>query len=425
MTAVAEPRQGGGPGGPADLPPAPVPPRATSTPVALWRVGVLCAVVALLAGILVAVAAFDRAARLDDAAAKTRQLVTLTDARSQVAAADAAATAAFLKGGIEDAEGRNAYLTALDGASVSVNQAAASGIGDTDALAAVAEAIGSYRGTVEYARALNRQGLPIGAAYLRDAGTTLADDVVATLDAEIAAVSGSIRTNASPLTVAVTVVVLLAFVAGVALTFVVLSQRTRRYVNPGVALGAGIVAVVVVAWLVVTVAVTSSVNDAVRGPLRDTVQLAQVRTLAFDARSAENLNLIARGSDPSYAARRDADLDDARRRLVVVGSEGSTVQRALADFEAQLVAADTADAEGNYEEAVRIATQADDGVGPAFADFDRVSATVVADRADAAVDGLTSGRPALIWVGVASLLAGVGGAALAWWGVSQRRREYQ
>ncbi len=266
MTAVAQPRQGTGSGGPADLPPAPVPPRATPTPVALWRVGALCAVVALLAGILVAVTAFDRAARLDDAAAKTRQLVTLTDARSQVAAADAAATAAFLKGGIEDAAGRNAYVTALDEASVSVNQAAASGIGDTDALAAVAEAIGSYRGTVEYARALNRQGLPIGAAYLRDAGTTLADDVVATLDAEIAAVSGSIRTNPSPLTVAVTVVVLLAFVAGVALTFVVLSQRTRRYVNPGVALGAGVVAVVVVAWLVMTVAVTSSVNDAVARP---------------------------------------------------------------------------------------------------------------------------------------------------------------
>ncbi len=101
------------------------------------------------------------------------------------------------------------------------------------------------------------------------------------------------------------------------------------------------------------------------------------------------------------------------------------MQRALADFEAQLVAADSADADGNWEEAVRIATQADDGVGPAFEDFDRVSATVVAARADAAVDGLTSGRPALIWVGVASLLAGVGGAALAWWGVGQRRREYQ
>ena len=69
---------------------------ARPTPVTLRRLGVACVVTAILAGILLGVVSYQRASRLQDAADKTRQLVVLTDARSQVAAAEAAATGAFL-----------------------------------------------------------------------------------------------------------------------------------------------------------------------------------------------------------------------------------------------------------------------------------------------------------------------------------------
>ncbi|HEY6532524.1 MAG TPA: hypothetical protein VIY72_09480 [Acidimicrobiales bacterium] len=426
MTSIASPpQQAPPPASASDLPDAPVPASTRPTPVTLRRLAVACVVTAILAGIFISVASFQRASRLNDAAAKTQQLVVLTDARSQMAAAHAAATRAFLVGGVEDAEGRDAYLAAVDAATSDLNAAAASGIGDTAAIASIAEGVGAYRGTIEYARALNRQNLPLGSAYLRSAGDGLATEVVEPLDAEIASVRGSIQTNAPPVTVALATIAVLAFAACFVWSSVLLLRHTRRYLNVGVVLGGGLVVVVLLAFLVATVGITSTVNDAVDGPLRDTTQIAQARADVFDARSSMNLALIARGSGATFLARVDDDLADARTRLgSVVGTDGNRLDTALEDFSEQLQVVRDADSGGDYAEAVRLATVRDEGVGPAFDAFDQVSAQVLAARAAEADDALTSGRPWLLVLTVAAVLAGVLGAAAAWSGIGQRRKEY-
>ena len=63
-------------------------------------------------------------------------------------------------------------------------------------------------------------------------------------------------------------------------------------------------------------------------------------------------------------------------------------------------------------------------MGPAFDHFDQVSAGILSTKASDAVDGLTSGRPWLILVGILALLAGAGGAVAAWLGIAVRRKEY-
>jgi hypothetical protein len=346
-----------------------------------------------------------------------------------VAAADAAATAAFLVGGIEDAQGRDAYLVALEAATTDLNAAAASGIGDTDAIAGISEGVGAYRGTVEYARALNRQNLPLGSAYLRSAGAALATDVVEPLDAEIASVRGSIQTNAPYATVALMVIAVLAFLACFAYASVVLSRHTRRVLNTGVVGGGILVLAALVVYLVATVGITATVNDAVDGPLRDTTQIAQARADVFDARSAQNLALIARGSGQAYLTRVDQDLADARARISTVsdtGDRSGDLTRSLGAFADQLQSARDTDAGGDYAAAVSIATSRDrvDGVVASFVAFDEVSSKILAAQADAADSQLTQGRPWLLALTVGAVGAGLLGAAAAWSGVGRRRKEY-
>jgi hypothetical protein len=416
------------PGAAGSLVPPDAPGRTgtNATPVVLRRVALACVVTAVIAGILLAVVSYQRAARLEDAADKARQLVVLTDARSQVAAADAAATRAFLVGGIEDAEGRTAYLDALDAAAADLNAAAASGIGDPDAIASIATGVGAYRGDIEYARALNRQQKPLGSAYLRSAGDGLATDVIEPLDAEIASVRGSIRTNAPVVTGALTIVAVTAFVVCFVWASLVLLRHTRRTLNLGVVVGGLAVIVVLALFLAATLQITSTVDDAVDGPLRDTTQIAQARADVFDARSALNLALIARGSGATFLARLDEDVTDASSRLATVGgADGDRLDAALQEVAGEFQAVRDTDSAGGYDGAVRLATSREEGVDPAFDSFDQLSAEVLATRAADADDQLTSGRPWLLGLSAAAVLAGLVGAGLAWAGVGQRRKEYQ
>jgi hypothetical protein len=426
MTATASPPQPPPSAAPAsDLPPAPARPGARPTPVLLRGLAIACVVSAVVAGIFLSVVSLQRASRLEDAADKARQVVVLSDARSQVAAADAAATRAFLVGGVEDAEGRTAYLDALAAATADLTTAAASGIGNADTIGSIAEGVGSYRGTVEYARALNRQNRPLGSAYLRSAGQGLATAVVDPLDAEIAEVRGSIQTNAPVVTVTLTVVAVAAFLGCFWWASKVLSRHTRRTLNVGVVLGGLVVGAVVLALLVVTVGITSTVDDAVDGPLRDTTQLAQVRTDVFDARSALNLALIARGSGATFLQRLDDDLADASARVATVtGPRADRIDDLLDAFAAETQAVRDVDSTGDYDGAVLLATSPDDGVGPAFDELDEVSAQVLSSRATEATDDLTSGRPWLLVLAVGGVIAGLLGAAAAWSGIGQRRKEY-
>ena len=92
-----------------------------------------------------------------------------------LSAADAAAASAFLSGGIETAAMRAQYQQALADAASALADATA---GATDrhtrtAVAEISAQLAAYTGLVEAARANNRQGFPIGSAYLREASSLM------------------------------------------------------------------------------------------------------------------------------------------------------------------------------------------------------------------------------------------------------------
>jgi hypothetical protein len=222
--------------------------------------------------------------------------------------ADATAATAFLSGGLEPIAARHRYqadiaqaASRLEAATAIAGQSAAA-----KDLATLAAELPVYTGEVENARADNRLGLPLGAAYLREAsslmrGTLLpaARDVSARADAQLAADSG--QATGLPLAL-----VLLAAAIAVGLVLYRtqrwLSRRTHRVLNLGL-LVASAAAVVSVLWLVIALSVARldllSARDHGSSPV---AALARADIAALQARADESLTLIDAGGDDSFQA---------------------------------------------------------------------------------------------------------------------------
>ena len=92
--------------------------------------------------------------------------------------ADANATNAFLVGGLEPADARAGYVDGINTAAATLAAASNADSGSAAKLQAVNKVLTNYAGLVESARANNRQGFPIGAAYLRQASKSIRDDAL-------------------------------------------------------------------------------------------------------------------------------------------------------------------------------------------------------------------------------------------------------
>jgi hypothetical protein len=159
-----------------------------------------------------------------------------------------------------------------------------------------------YTGLIETARTYNRQGLPLGAAYLSQASTVLRRDMLPQArilyDEESALVAVSEGQAAEFPWLALVLVILLAG----ALIFVQvrLRRHTRRSFNIGL-LAATLAVVGGGIWLIVAASIEGSAVDTSR--VEDTTQvqvLAGALTDAQQARTDEALTLIARGAGTQF-----------------------------------------------------------------------------------------------------------------------------
>jgi hypothetical protein len=222
--------------------------------------------------------------------------------------ADATAATAFLSGGLEPIAARHRYQADIAQAASRLEVATAEA-GHTAAardLATLSAALPVYTGEVETARAENRLGLPLGAAYLREAsslmrGTLLpaARHVSAQADAQLAADSG--RATGLPLFL---ILVVAAAIVGVVLYRAQrwLSRRTHRTLNAGL-LMASVAGGLSLLWLVVALTVARidllQARDHGSGPV---AALAAADIAALQARTDESLTLIDAGGDDSFQA---------------------------------------------------------------------------------------------------------------------------
>jgi hypothetical protein len=242
-----------------------------------------------------------------------------------LADADAASSTAFLTAGLEPPELRQRYLHDIDTAGRRLATIAAHrglSASGRQALQTLSAKLPLYAGEVEAARANNRQGFPVGAAYLRHASqimrddllpaaTTLHEDAAARLDAGYR--SGTARSHVVAL-VALAAVSLL----GGLVVQLFLAGRTRRVFNVGLVAAT----VALVATTIYGLVVFAGSQHALAASERegsDPVQVLSVgRILALRSLSDENLDLIQRGTDTSYIT----DFNGTVQRLGLSGRGG-------------------------------------------------------------------------------------------------------
>ena len=397
------------------------------TPGRLRAVGIVSVVATLLFGLAAGQAFRSADGALERAAANSDQLVRIQAIQNHVVQADADATNAFLVGGLEPAAQREDYTGAVAAASQLIAEAAQHQPADGNALGALNRALVAYTSQVEQARANNRQALPIGAQYLREASADLRATALPLLknlgEANNARVAEEFDRAARAALWLVVPGLLALVVLGLALVW--LARRTRRYVNLPLAAAALVVLVTMVVGTLGLLAVKEGVDTTRDGVYAATLSTAQARVAGFNAKSNESLTLIARGSGEAFEKAWQTSNTAVNAELTELGENPASSGMSplpwseYAEVHQEIRRLDNS---GEWDKAVALAT----GTGNAtFAAFDTTS-----DEQLVALSGQTAQQldDAGGWLpvsGALGLLAGLVAAACAWWGVSQRLEEYR
>ncbi|MEU4343458.1 hypothetical protein AB0H00_19645 [Nocardia sp. NPDC023852] len=403
---------------------------AGTTPGAIGAIVVVSTVLCLIAGLACANQLNGKLNRRDAVLERTEPVAYAAQSLYvALSAADALAAAAFLSGGIESPEVRTGYQQALADAAAALAEATTGASDDLTRriVAQISAELPAYTGLVESARANNRQGFPVGSAYLREASSLMQRSLLPNAERlssqRLTAVRADQRDiGALPLTsVMLLLLVLVACGAG---SFVLL-RLTNRRLNVGLGVAGGAAAIALV-WTVGASLIAATSVETGRSSVTSRFEaLAQARILAQQARTDETLQLVTRGD--ISAGEHDFVTHTAALRDCLTnatGSDSAALQgfsRWISGHRRQLAAYEAA----NYPAAVRQAIGAGaDSSATRFADLDReVRDQLAVTRAELR-EGVDSAGDALAWspAGTLVLLLVAGGAVVV--GLWPRLQEF-
>jgi hypothetical protein len=399
------------------------------TPSRLGALSLVSVAAALAFGLLGALGVSTRGTELTSAHRHTEQLVRLQAIRTQLVQADAAATNAFLTGGLEDPAQRRQYVESIDAVATGLTEAAEQANPmDVDELATVNRALVTYTGLVESARANNRQHFPVGASYLRQASDLLRREVQPALtslsDAEVNRVLDSFDGSASAVNFLMIglVLALVTFVAG----GVWLARKVHRFIN--VPLGAATAAVAVVAVIaLVAMGWAQARADEVRDhSFAAALALAQARVAAFDAKSDESLRLILQGSGAGDTRWKALDAEVVRQLKAATAAGAKSHDDTLAAWRAVHTEIRRLDDGNDWRGAVALATGPGEGSSnEAFAAFAAASQDELQRAVEETGGELPVAANTMAWFAALVLLAGAVAAVAARRGYAQRLAEYR
>jgi hypothetical protein len=361
---------------------------------------------------------------LRQAAGDVAQLVRVQTIETDLLVADANATNTFLVGGLESPQRRAAYDDALAEVAGLVSTSAQAQPADAAALAALNTHVLDYSGLVEAARANNRQGLPVGAQYLREASNGLRTDALPVADALVTA--NTERATSSLSTGWGWVLPLLAL-AATALFVVVqvrVARQFRRRVNFGLLIATLVLFGLAVSSLVALGTLAASVGDA-RSAFDSVRDAGTARVQGNLAKSSESLTLIARGSGKAYEdAWRASDAAVIDHLGLVDHAPVLTGQwQTYAKVHTNIRSLDDG---GRWDDAVALAVGSGAGSSnAAFGPFDQAVASFVATTGTESVDSLRGHLPGLVLGCVLTFLAGLAAAWSGSRGIAARLREYR
>lgn len=401
---------------------------ARSTPARMIALGGLLIVLLVATGFVTSEAVSDRESTLDSLLVRTEPLAnSAQNLYGALSVADAAASTAFISGGLEPQAVRDRYAQAIGDAGTELIRASG-GLGESDteardALTEIGAALPVYTGLVETARSNNRSGNPVGSSYLGEASTLMQTSLLPRAEGLYTAQASRVSTDQErfvhpPVFAIATIVVVLGLLV---LAQLYLSRRTHRTLNWGFLTASGLVTVLL-GWMLVAGLISATATD--RALDRGVTPLQKLTTgfiLAQQARSDETLNLVRRGSTREY----DAEFNDNTQKLADLFDGDAAMTESLAKWKTAHQRIDDALAVGDFNTAVTIATGS--GVADSAVQFKALDDMLIAgieqgrnelrgnvERAKTSLVALSSGAIVL----TIAAAAGVAG------GLVPRLREY-
>jgi hypothetical protein len=402
------------------------------TPGQLRTAAVIAVLVSLVFALLGGNAFRARGNALDEARADAAQLVRVQQIATDLTAADAIVTNAFLRGGEEPAGTYDQFKARVVDASRALAEASKAQPGDAEALAAVNGALTQYTAAVASARVNNRFAFQTGSGYLRQASTLLRTPtagqpaMLPTLQSVVAADAARVEDafDDARLAVIELVVAALVVLGGLAAVQVWLARRTRRILNVPMTWGTVAVLLTIVVGALTMIGSQGAADTVHDTNYAATKALAQARIAAYDAKANESLTLVYQGAGQAFETAYGQDLATARQQLAAAqhAGGGDVGISALNAWNSVHQAIRKADDGGRWQQAVNQATTESNTRFTAFAD---TSKDALDKQALGVSDGLTASHWQLVLLGWLTLVVGIVAAALAWAGIGQRLGEYR
>ncbi|MFG3548170.1 hypothetical protein [Streptomyces sp. NPDC047725] len=415
---------------------------ATTEPGRLRVIGAVLAALVIAFGAVTAWQTSERSAAADDVLHRSQPLSSAAaDIYRSLADANTAASSGFLAGGQETKASRDRYEKGVRTAAEKLVKAAAGSDADSPAGKTVAELnrlLPEYKGLIERARTYNRQGFPVGGAYLRYANEKMQQQMLPAAEDLYTSEKDRLRddyADAEPYpwaAIALGVLALAALGWAQHRTY----RRTNRVLNHGLAAGTA-ATVIVLLWLVVGHSVArSGLGASDTHGVRSLNALHEARIASLKARGNENLTLVARGAqtkkvgDTTYDA---YDYDFGKnmgtlakglaeaRRLADDDAGGKPVAAAASDmteWKKRHAAAREQDESGNYRQALDLVigdkgatVECFDGVDASLAEaiaHEEAEFRTAAGDGLGAMNHLPEGGAVLAVLGAAAALLGIG-----------------
>lgn len=277
---------------------------ATATePGRLRIIGAALALLVVAFGAVTAWQVSDRAAAADEVLHSSQRLsAAAADVYRALADANTAASSGFLAGGQETPASRTRYEKDIRAAADGLADAATAsdpGSSSAETIAQLNRLLPEYKGLIERARANNRQGYPLGGAYLRYANEKMQEEMLPRAERLYKNENERLSDDYDSATaypwaaISLGVLALGALVWAQRRTY----HRTNRVLNHGL-VTASAATTAVLLWLAVghTVA-RSELLDSYNDGVVSVNVLNDARIASLKARGNENLTLVSRGAE--------------------------------------------------------------------------------------------------------------------------------
>ena len=284
--------------------------RLATTPGRLVLVSILVVVGAVLFGAIATGAEQSRERAAKSAESQTEPLlVHAKNLYTSLSDANATAATGLLSGGVETAANRNRYLGDLAVASAALStltQEAGTAGNASTALGTIADQLPTYSGLIETARANNRLGFPIGAAYVRAAASLMTEHMLPAADHLYTTEAGRLNDDYHTATSTSALVTFVAVGAGALILLLLIQwyvgRISRRIFNVPMVVATLVVAGVSVWGIVGLVNAQNALHTAQRNGSDPVEALSAATVLLSRAQGDLSLALVSRGTDTADPA---------------------------------------------------------------------------------------------------------------------------